>query len=81
MADAMRKVADLDVAAEFGLRVPRRAWVVLIPAAVSMLLLFAPALVPQIAQAQVPWPWPKQSPRQAERPSHQEDFQPTAIDR
>ncbi len=51
MADAMRKVADLDVAAEFGLRVPRRAWVVLIPTGVSLLLLFAPALVPQIAQA------------------------------
>ena len=51
IADAIRKVADLDVAAEFGLRIPRRAWVMLIPAAVSVLLMFAPALIPQVAQA------------------------------
>jgi len=35
VADTIRKVTDLDVAAEFGLRVPRRAWVVLIPGAVA----------------------------------------------
>ena len=51
IADAARKVADLDVAAEFGLRLPRRAWVVLIPAAAAALLLFAPAWVPRIAMA------------------------------
>ncbi len=51
IADAARKVADLDVAAEFGLRVPRRAWVVLIPAAVAALLLFAPTWVPRLALA------------------------------
>jgi hypothetical protein len=51
IADAARKVADLDVAAEFGLRLPRRAWVVLIPATTAALLLFAPAWVPQIARA------------------------------
>ncbi len=51
VADAIRKIADLDVGAEFGARIPRRAWVVLIPAAVCVLLLFAPALVPRIAQA------------------------------
>ena len=51
IADAIRKVADLDVAAEFGLRLPRRAWVVLIPATAAVLLLFAPAWVPPIAQA------------------------------
>jgi len=51
VADAVRKVADLDVAAEFGLRLPRRAWVVLIPATAAVLLLFAPAWIPQIAQA------------------------------
>ncbi len=45
IADAVRKVTDLDVAAEFGLRLPRRAWVVLIPATVCALLLFAPAWV------------------------------------
>ena len=53
LADALRKVADLDIAAEFGLRLPRRAWVVLIPATAALLLLFAPALVPQIAQARM----------------------------
>jgi hypothetical protein len=51
LADAIRKVSDLDVAAEFGLRIPKRAWVVLIPATVSGLLLFAPVLVPHIARA------------------------------
>ena len=51
IADAMRKVSDLDVASEFGLRVPRRAWVVLIPVAVSVFLLFVEPLVPQIRQA------------------------------
>ena len=52
LADAIRKVTDLDVAAEFGLRIPRRAWVVLVPAAISALLLFAPTLVPRLARAQ-----------------------------
>jgi hypothetical protein len=51
IADAARKVADLDVAAEFGLRMPRRAWVVLIPATTAALFLFAPAWIPQIARA------------------------------
>jgi hypothetical protein len=49
--DAIRKVTDLDVAAEFGLRMPRRAWVVLIPGAAAVLLMFAPALVPAVVQA------------------------------
>jgi hypothetical protein len=51
IADAARKVTDLDVAAEFGLRLPRRAWVVLIPLTAAVLLLFAPVWVPRIAQA------------------------------
>jgi hypothetical protein len=51
IADAVKKVADLDVAAEFGLRIPRRAWLVLIPATAAVLLLFAPAWVPRIVQA------------------------------
>ncbi len=50
-ADAQSAVADLDVAAEFGLRLPRRAWVVLIPATAAVLLLFAPAWVPRVVQA------------------------------
>jgi hypothetical protein len=51
IADAVRKVTDLDVAAEFGLRLPRRAWIVLIPAAASALVLFAPPLARSIARA------------------------------
>ncbi len=51
LADAIKKVTDLDVAAEFGLRMPRRAWVVLIPACTAVLLLFAPALVPSKVRA------------------------------
>ena len=51
IADAVRKVTDLDVAAEFGLRLPRRAWVVLIPATACILLLFAPPLARSIARA------------------------------
>ncbi|MFI5455079.1 MAG: hypothetical protein ACHRXM_06470 [Isosphaerales bacterium] len=53
VADAVRKVADLDVAAEFGLRLPRRAWLVLIPATAAVLLLFAPAWIPQNAEAKM----------------------------
>jgi hypothetical protein len=53
IADAARKVADLDVTAEFGLRLPRRAWVVLIPATAAVVLLFAPAWVPLAVQARM----------------------------
>ena len=53
IADAARKVADLDVAAEFGLRLPRRAWVILIPATAAVVLLFAPAWVPLAVQARM----------------------------
>jgi myosin heavy subunit len=53
IADASRKVADLDVAAEFGLRLPRRAWVVLIPATAAVVLLFAPAWVSLAVQAKM----------------------------
>jgi hypothetical protein len=51
IADATRKVSDLDVAAEFGLRLPRRAWVVLVPTTAAVLLLFATPLIPRISQA------------------------------
>jgi len=51
IADAARKIADLDVAAEFGLRLPRRAWVVLIPATAAVVLLLLPAWAPRMAQA------------------------------
>jgi hypothetical protein len=51
IADAVLKLAGLDVAAEFGLRLPRRSWVLLIPATVAALLLVAPAWVPSVVQA------------------------------
>ena len=44
-ADATKKLTDLDVAAAFGPRLPRRAWVVLIPAALAVSMLFVPAWV------------------------------------
>ncbi len=46
LADAIKKVTDLDVAAEFGLKMPRRAWAVLIPATAAVVLLFAPDWTP-----------------------------------
>jgi len=51
LADAIKKVTDLDVGAEFGLRMPRKSWVVLIPATVAVMLLFAPTLVPPSVRA------------------------------
>jgi hypothetical protein len=51
LADAARALKDLDMGAEFGLRVPRRAWVILVPATASALLLLLPAWVPSILQA------------------------------
>jgi hypothetical protein len=45
LADARKKLTDLDVAAAFGPRLPRRAWVVLIPAALAVSMLFVPAWV------------------------------------
>src|SRR5262249_47620052 len=44
-ADAARHVADLDVRPEFGPRVPRLAWVPLVPAGLAAALLFVPELV------------------------------------
>jgi hypothetical protein len=51
IGDAALKLAGLDVAAEFGLRLPRRAWILLIPATAAVMLLFAPAWVPSSVQA------------------------------
>ncbi len=51
IADATRKLAEIDVASEFGLRPPRRAWVILIPASALAVVLFAPAALPTIGQA------------------------------
>jgi DNA repair ATPase RecN len=47
VADATRKLADLDVTSAFRTRLPRRAWVVLIPAGLAVSMLFVPAWVPQ----------------------------------
>ena len=91
IADAIRKVADLDVAAEFGLRLPRRAWVVLIPAAVAVLLLFVPGLGAQERPGQdqpsrsTPRRWPsrprsspRRSPASARRSTRRSSPRPTS---
>src|SRR4051812_31977891 len=44
VADALRHAGDLDIASQFRLRLPRRAWVPLIPAALAVALLFVPDL-------------------------------------
>jgi hypothetical protein len=51
LADANRKLVDLDVAASFGPRLPRRAWVVLIPATLAVSMLYLPAWVQRTVQA------------------------------
>jgi hypothetical protein len=45
LADALRKLKDLDVAAAFGPRLPRRAWMILIPTALAVSMLFIPTWV------------------------------------
>jgi hypothetical protein len=49
LADAMKHVATLDIGSEFAPRVPRRAWIPVIPAALALGLLF----VPEITQLRV----------------------------
>jgi hypothetical protein len=44
VSDAIRHVTDLDVGTKFGPRVPRRAWIPLIPTAFAVALLGVPAL-------------------------------------
>ena len=44
MADTIKHIADLDIGEKFGLRMPRRAWVPVIPALIGLGVLFAPAL-------------------------------------
>jgi hypothetical protein len=50
-ADASRRVADLEVTSAFGIKMPQRAWVVLIPAALAVSMLFVPAWVQWTVQA------------------------------
>jgi hypothetical protein len=42
IADAIRHVADLDVADRFGLSIPRRAWLPIIPALLAVVIVFVP---------------------------------------
>lgn len=42
VADTLRHVTDLDIGAKFGLKVPRRAWVPLIPALLALGLMLLP---------------------------------------
>jgi hypothetical protein len=51
LADAVRKLADLDVTSEFTTKLPRRAWVVLVPAGLAVLMLFVPSWIPRTVLA------------------------------
>jgi hypothetical protein len=51
VADTIRHVSDLDIGSKFGLRMPRRAWVPLIPALVALGVLFVPELSQRLAVA------------------------------
>jgi hypothetical protein len=51
MTDTLKHVADLDVADRFGLKMPRRAWAPLIPAALACLFVFAPEWAQKIVKA------------------------------
>jgi hypothetical protein len=51
LADAIKHVSGLDVGSKFGLRMPRLAWVPLLPAALALGLLFAPDWTQRIANA------------------------------
>jgi len=51
VADAVRHVADLDVAARFGLAIPRRAWLPLVPAVLAGAVLLVPEWSRKVADA------------------------------
>src|SRR5262245_56714759 len=51
LADAIRHVSSLDIGLQFSPKIPRRAWVPLIPAALALGLLTVPAFVEKKAQA------------------------------
>jgi hypothetical protein len=51
LADAVKHMTDLDVRPAFGPRLPRLAWVPLIPAALAVVVLFVPELAQMRAQA------------------------------
>lgn len=51
LEDARRQASRLDVGSRFGLRVPKRAWLPLIPAALAVALVFAPEWTQRQAKA------------------------------
>ncbi len=54
IADAIRHVNDLDVASRFGLTLPKRAWVPLIPLAIAGMVLLGPEWSKRVAAARSP---------------------------
>ncbi len=48
VADARKRIAEIDVVAEFSFRAPRRSWLILLPLTVLGLVLAAPALAPKM---------------------------------
>jgi len=54
IADAIRHVADLDVTDRFGLSIPRRAWLPLVPAALAGAVLLVPEWSRKAAAARSP---------------------------
>ena len=54
IADAIRHVGELDVATRFGLKLPERAWVPLVPLVLAGLILLGPEWSKQIANARSP---------------------------
>ena len=53
LADAVKQLAGIDVRPAFGPRLPRLAWVPLVPAALAAAILFAPELSQMTASARV----------------------------
>ncbi len=51
LADARKKLADLDVTAGFGPKLPRKAWIALIPAGMAVAMLFVPTWIERTVQA------------------------------
>jgi hypothetical protein len=51
IADTIRHVGQLDIGSKFGLRMPRLAWVPLVPMALAVALLFLPDVMQKTAKA------------------------------
>jgi hypothetical protein len=82
LADARKKLVDLDVASAFGPRLPRRAWVVLIPATLAVSMLYLPAWVERTVQAKTEKRLdPKVMTKQAEALTKKISSQRQAIDK